>query len=135
MTQLTDSMIENALKNTAFMNDDNTIILIIMIVASLFLGTIFFLSKNTRQKIGTSGSLILLLVLGFSVINQNSFMKKAINNGNWEVHTDIVDQVMESTGDDGSVDYFMKLKNMVVFLWMIILMQVNIILVRLCILL
>ena len=37
-------------------------------------------------------------------------MAKAINNGSWEVHTDIVDRVMESTDDDGDKDYYMVLK-------------------------
>ena len=110
MNQLTDSMIENALQNTAYMNNDNTLMIIIMSVGAIFLGGIFLISKNTRQKIGAGGSLILLIVLSLTVINQNSSMAKEINNGNWEVHTDVVDRVMESTDDDGDKDYFMVLE-------------------------
>jgi hypothetical protein len=110
MKQLTDAMIEKALQNKAYMNDDNTLMIVIMVIATIFLGSIFFISRNTRQKIGAGGSLILLLILSFAVINQNGSMAKAINNGSWEVHTDIVDRVMESTDDDGDKDYFMVLK-------------------------
>ena len=110
MKQLTDSMIENALRNTAYMNNDNTLMIIIMVVLTIFLGSIFFLSKSTRQKIGAGSTLVIFLVMGFALISQNNSMAKAINNGSWEVHTDIVDRVMESTDDDGDKDYFMVLK-------------------------
>ena len=52
---------------------------------------------------------MLLLILSFAAMNQNGSMAKAINNGDWEVHTDIVDRVMVSTDDDGDKDYFMVL--------------------------
>ena len=110
MKKLTDSMIDAALQNTVWMKEDNTLIIVIMVVAVLLLGTIFFFSKSTRQKIGAGGTLILFLVLGFVLINQNGSMKRAINNDSWEVHTDIVERVMESIDDDGDKDYFMVLK-------------------------
>lgn len=109
MTQLTDTMIENALQNTAYMGNDNTLVIIIMIVSTIVLGSIFFICKNTRQKISAGGTLILLIVLSLALINRNDSMEKAINNGNWEVHTDVVDRVMETT-DDGEKDYYMILK-------------------------
>lgn len=110
MNLLTDSMIENALQNTAFMNNDNTLMIIIIIAATIFLGAIFLFSKSIRQKIGAGGTLALLLILCFVAINQNNSTANAINNGDWEVHTDIVDRVMESTDNDGNKDYFMVLK-------------------------
>ena len=36
MKQLTDSMIEKALQNTAYMNDDNTLMIVIMVIATIF---------------------------------------------------------------------------------------------------
>ena len=110
MKQLTDTMIEKALQNTAYMGNDNTVAIIIMIVATIVLGSIFFISQNTRQKLSAGGTLILLIVLSLALISKNGSMAKAINNGNWEVHTDIVDRVMETTDDDGDKDYYMVLK-------------------------
>lgn len=110
MKQLTDATVEKALQNTAYMNNDNTLMIIIMVAVIVFLGVILFFSRSTRQKIGAGVTLLVFLVLGFALINQQSAMAKAINNGSWEVHTDIVDRVMVSTDDDGDKDYYMVLK-------------------------
>lgn len=110
MKQLTDSMIEKALQDTAFMNNDHITMIIIMVVATIVLGGIFLISGNLRQKIGAGGSLVLLIVLCTVSIIQKGSMARAINSGNWEVHTDIVESVMVSTDRDSDKDYYMVLK-------------------------
>lgn len=109
--QITDSMIEKALHNTAWMKGSDTkTIIIIMVAVTIFLGCILFISNNAKRKMAAGGTLALLLVLGIAVIYQDTSMAKAINEGKWEVHTDVVERVMESTDDSGDKDYFMVLQ-------------------------
>lgn len=110
MEELTDKMIENALENTVYMGNENTTIIIIMIVAALIGGTVFFLSKSIRQKIGFGGTALLFVLMGFGIIHNNNSMARPIKDGEWEVETDIVERVMESTDDDGDNNYFMVLE-------------------------
>ena len=109
MKQLTDSMIESSLQST-WDSGDNILMLVILFAIVIFLGIIFLFSKSTRQKIGAGGTIILFIILALATINQENAKTKAIKNGTWEVHTDVVDRVMVSTDDDGDKDYFMVLE-------------------------
>ncbi len=110
MNELTDKMITNELKDAAFMQNENTLIIVLMVGFLIVLGAIFIFSKNERQKFASLGILILFEILGFMVIGNNNFMKNAVNNGEWIVITDTVERVMESTDDDGDTSYFMVLE-------------------------
>ena len=110
MHELTDYMIAEDLKETVYKSNENTLMIVIMIVATIVGGVIFLFTNSKRQKIASAGIVLLFLIFGVIIIGRNNFMKNAINNGKWEVQTDIVDRVMEQTDDDGDVSYFMVLK-------------------------
>lgn len=110
MKQLTDSMIESALQDSPHMTSgDIPLLIVIMVGFTIFCGAILYFSKSTRQRIGAGGTLIMMLVMGSILIYREASMMNAINRGDWEVHTDIVARVMESTSNDGK-DYYMVLR-------------------------
>lgn len=84
MNELTDKMITNELKDAAFMQNENTLIIVLMVGFLIVLGAIFIFSKNKRQKFASLGILILFEILGFMVIGNNNFMKNAVNNGEYK---------------------------------------------------
>lgn len=110
MFELTDSMIIKALKNTVWYNDNDMALVLILIGAvCVFTGLIFFFTRNGRQKFGAGMTFLIFLIMGIMYVNNESFMKNSIDNGEWEVRTDIVDRVMQETDSDGDVSYFMVL--------------------------
>ena len=68
-------------------------------------------TRSTRQKIGSSVTSVFFIIMAVALLIQGNSIKRAINSGSWEVHTDVVDRVMESTDSDGDKDYFMVLEN------------------------
>lgn len=111
MMQLTDSVIETVLQNTVWVSDENSTLIKVIVFAAVILGGIVLLSKDTRKRLSAGGCLALLVFMCSVIISRNNFMGKAINNGNWFVHTDVVEEVKVAIDQaDGDRDYFMVLE-------------------------
>lgn len=110
MKQLTDSMIEKALNNTVYVTENPWTIIAITGAVILFLILIFFVSRNTRQKIASALLAVMLFIMCCVGVGKNADVETSIKNGEWIVRTDIVDRVMEETHRNGNKDYFMVLE-------------------------
>ena len=110
MIELTDTMIETALRNSSMINDVDILPILLGIAIILFLALIFFVSKNTRQKVASGLMALLFLYLCLSGVIKQHSLKRSVEKGEWIVLKDRVVRVMEETHQNGSKDYYLVLK-------------------------
>ena len=110
--QLTDYMIEKALQETSYMNESlwlpicicGGVLLVIVALAFLYLKV----GIRTEGIIGVVFAVVFLIMSVRYIINQNR-IKASIINGEWEVVTDRIEEVTQTT-KDGNTKYHVILE-------------------------
>ncbi len=109
IVQLSDHMIEQALKDTVYMSESPWILVGVLSFILLALVVLFIKNKGALYRIGCVLLATTLIILSIKYINKKNNTAEFISNGEWIVVTDVVDRVMEST-ENGNKDYFMVLE-------------------------